>query len=505
MNEPSSDLATLDSDLGFLSGDGEMATLMRAHDWSTSSLGDPSTWPQSLRSVVGLMVANKHLMFVAWGPDLAFLYNDGYRPVFGAKHPWALGRPFREVWPEIWDDVEPLVNTALGGEATWSENLPLVMNRHGYPEDAWFTFSYSPVRDESGHIAGMFCAGAETTAQVLGERRLVAERERLAQTVDQAPGFMAVLRGPELRFDFANAAYQRVTGRVDFVGKTVREAFPDLEGQGLFERLDEVYATGERFIANAVPVWMQGTDATEPQEYILNFIYQPILDDEGAVTAIFVEGYDVTDTYRAQKALREREQHLQVLVNELNHRVKNSLATVQAIALQTFRNAESIEHATTEFSARLVALAGAHDVLTEQNWVGADLHEIVERAIHPFLSEKGDRFRLDGPTVPLASKPVLAISMALHELCTNAAKYGALSNEAGCVEIAWSVYGGAADRRLHLRWEETGGPPVEPPKRKGFGSRLIESGLAAELDGEVRIAFEPGGVVCTVDAPLPPA
>ena len=107
-----------DHDKAFLAGGGDMGAKMREHDWSTSPVGPPDCWPQSLRSAVGLMLANKHIMFVAWGPDLAFLYNDAYRPVFGKKHPWALGRPFREIWSEVWDDVEPLVNTALGGEAT---------------------------------------------------------------------------------------------------------------------------------------------------------------------------------------------------------------------------------------------------------------------------------------------------------------------------------------------------------------------------------------------------
>ena len=118
-------------------------------------------------------------MFVAWGPDLAFLYNDAYRPVFGAKHPWALGRPFKEIWPEAWEHVKPLVNAALGGEATWSENLHLVLERNGYPEDCWFTFSYSPVRDDGGAVAGLFCAATETTGQVLAERARAAAEARL--------------------------------------------------------------------------------------------------------------------------------------------------------------------------------------------------------------------------------------------------------------------------------------------------------------------------------------
>ncbi|TAJ85392.1 PAS domain S-box protein [Reyranella sp.] len=170
--------ASPDSSLSFLASGGEMGALMRAHDWTTSPLGDPGTWPQSLRSVVQLMLNNRQLMFVAWGKELAFLYNDGYVPTFGSKHPRALGRPFSEVWSEIWDDIEPLVSRALAGETTYNENLHLVMERNGYPEDAWFTFSYSPVRDESGAIEGMFCAGIETTGQVLAERRLIESEAR---------------------------------------------------------------------------------------------------------------------------------------------------------------------------------------------------------------------------------------------------------------------------------------------------------------------------------------
>ncbi|MGH7127697.1 MAG: PAS domain-containing protein, partial [Planctomycetaceae bacterium] len=148
-----------------------MGALMRAHDWSTSPLGDPSTWPQSLRTTVGLMLNSRYPMFVAWGPQLAFLYNDGYRPIFVAKHPHTLGLPFAEVWSEIWHDVLPLVERALAGEPTFNENLHLVMERNGYPEDTWYTFSYSPVRDESGGIGGMFCACQETTEQILADRR----------------------------------------------------------------------------------------------------------------------------------------------------------------------------------------------------------------------------------------------------------------------------------------------------------------------------------------------
>ncbi|MDP2358708.1 MAG: PAS domain S-box protein [Beijerinckiaceae bacterium] len=165
---------------------------MREHDWSTSPLGWPRTWPQSLRTAVSLMLNSRYPMFIAWGPELAFLYNDGYRPIFGAKHPHTLGLPFAQVWPEIWDDIKPLIDRALAGEATFNENLHLVMDRNGYREDTWYTFSYSPVHDESGGIGGMFCACHETTAQMVADARLRESEARFRNMADNAPVMMWV-------------------------------------------------------------------------------------------------------------------------------------------------------------------------------------------------------------------------------------------------------------------------------------------------------------------------
>ena len=301
----------------FLAGGGEMGAMMRAHDWSTSPAGPPEGWPQSLRSAVGLMLANKHIMFVAWGPELAFLYNDAYRPVFGQKHPWALGRSFKEVWSEVWDEVEPLVNAALGGEATWSENLHLVLERNGYPEDCWFTFSYSPVRDEDGAIVGLFCAATETTDAVRAERRLKEQAERQRRLFEKAPGFIAILTGPDHTYEFVNDAFVQLAGARQFVGLPVREAFPDLEGQPFFDLLDSAYATGKRFVASAIPIRLQATPETEPSDRYLDIIYEPMRDEAGDVTGIFVEGHDVTERRRAQEALRESEALLGAVLDAL--------------------------------------------------------------------------------------------------------------------------------------------------------------------------------------------
>jgi PAS domain S-box-containing protein len=216
-------------------------------------------------------------------------------------------------------------------------------------------------------------------------------------------------------------------------------------------------------------------------------------DEAGRPTRVVGATVDITERKRA-------ELHLRLLVNELNHRVKNSLATIQAIAAQTFHAARSLPQALEAFSARIVALAEAHDLLTRENWEGADLLDLLNRL--EVLHGGPERFAIIGQPVRLSPRMALSLSMVLHELATNAVKYGALSTPQGQVRIAWTVVPGPAQPRLVLTWTETGGPPVQPPTRRGFGSRLIERGLAAELSGEARIDFKPDGVVCRIEAAL---
>src|SRR6476619_7208853 len=166
----------------------------------------PATWPQSLRSVVGPLLQSQFPMFVAWGSELGLLYNDSYAEILGAKHPRALGSKFYDIWSEIWPDISPLIDAAMAGHATYCEDLPLLMNRNGFDEQTWFTFSYSPVRDEDGRVAGMFCAVCETTPKMLAEMRLrelnatleervaqeVAERTKAEEALRQAQKLQAI-------------------------------------------------------------------------------------------------------------------------------------------------------------------------------------------------------------------------------------------------------------------------------------------------------------------------
>jgi PAS domain S-box-containing protein len=205
---------------------------------------------------------------------------------------------------------------------------------------------------------------------------------------------------------------------------------------------------------------------------------------------------DITERKRA-------EEHQRLLINELNHRVKNTLTTVQSIIFQTLRNAPTAEDAQTALASRLIALSKAHDVLTRESWEAASLHQIVSEAMEPFRAHGENRIQFAGPQIRLPPSMALAVAMALQELATNAVKYGALSNEAGEVGIRWRVDETDSPAHLHLRWEESGGPPVRPPNRRGFGTRLIERSLAGDLHGEAKIEFASTGLVCTITAPVP--
>ncbi|UZE48285.1 sensor histidine kinase [Rhodopseudomonas sp. P2A-2r] len=197
---------------------------------------------------------------------------------------------------------------------------------------------------------------------------------------------------------------------------------------------------------------------------------------------------------------REAAEKLQKLIlEELHHRIKNTLATVSAIASQSLRNATSIEHGQQAIEGRLLALGRAHDLLLQARWSSASLATIVRGATEPYDSKGSNRFSQHGPSIEITSGAVLALAMTLNELCTNTTKFGALSVPAGRVSIAWSV--DEVTERLRLTWTETDGPKVHPPTRRSFGTRLMET-LGKQLKGEVTLAYEPTGFVYTLDVPL---
>jgi PAS domain S-box-containing protein len=328
---------------------GEMAALVRAHDWAKTKLGPAHQWTPSLRLAVNLILASGFPMAVRWGPDFVFIYNDGYRPILADKHPSALGLTFREAWPEVQDQLGPLHQSILSGEnpGVFNNDLPLTIQRRGAEiEVARFTISYSPLPDATTPtgIGGVLVTAVETTEirqaeqalrdseaalrkanqELVNQRetirlnhlRLAAESERLRRLFEQAPSFMALLNGPDHIFGLANPAYLHLIGNRPVLGQRVRDALPEVENQGFLKLLDQVYATGEPFIGSKVRLQVQHGTSGNVEERFLDFVYQPITGQDGKVTGIFVEGHDVTEMTRAEQALHQLNATLEQQVQE---------------------------------------------------------------------------------------------------------------------------------------------------------------------------------------------
>ncbi|MET0527721.1 MAG: HWE histidine kinase domain-containing protein [Microvirga sp.] len=766
---------------------GAMGTLMKAYDWSGVALGAPEIWPQCLRRTLNLILPSKFPMFIAWGPELRLFYNDASIPLLGLKHPEALGQPLKETWAHLWPHIGHLVEQVFAGEACFRENQPLTLGRFGFDEQAYFTFSFSPIIEDDGSIPGLLAVVNETSAQVVNDQRLaflVEMSDRLrGQTdpaataevaasmmgrrlnvgragygeIDDAQNIMSVKRdwtngtmpslagearildafgpriidelrrgatlimtdsladlrvGPDyspiwesagtrslivvplirenrLRAVFylhepeprhwteaeavlardvaertwdaveraraetslrenesrlrlaldagrmaiwaydaptdelhTNPELNRLLGYPPYARPTralLRTRFHPDDGERIRSLASEAIKRGERYFegefryyrgdgalrwflmraemvlghdglpVRTIGVLLDVTNRKTVEESLMAREAELRAAVDAASLAIFdvdsvtgdikasprmneLYGYppekpltipDLYIRYHPEDSAATRLQHLQdrldpsidsfdwtlrlllpnksvrwvngrgeyirdesgvplrargvvmdiserkrwedhqqLLIHELNHRVKNTLATVQSIASQTLRTASTPEEARPVLEARLLALSRIHDVLTRENWVGASLAEVVGQALAPYRDEREDRIETKGAEVRLTPRMALALALAFQELATNAVKYGALANTSGIVQIAWSVVEERGEQRLKLAWREQGGPPVAPPTRKGFGSRLIERSLAHDLGGKLDMTFAPTGLVCTVDAPF---
>lgn len=477
-----------------LAGGGELGALLRAIDWTSNPLGPPGTWPQSLKAAVRIMLTSQQPIWVGWGPDLIYLYNDAYKSIIGGRHPTALAQPTLDVWHELRSDIEPLLKTAMReGEGTYVEEQLLIMERNGYPEETYYTFSYSPIPDEDGRPGGIICANTDDTSRVIGKRqaallstlsssmtdatsegeacergaaalaidpqdlpfaaiylegeqgfelvatqgvdsgsalapphiragdiyagrpvdpaaltgplmiegiaplvdpaagepwqripdhaallpitaagqrgllitglspvrlfegdyrdflilvagqigtaiaavrlRLAAANEiraselRLRRLFDNAPGFIAILSGPDLRFEFANQSYVRMFGDRDYVGKPFVELFPEPRPQAMIRR---VFESGERHRGTAASIALESG-----RDYTLDFIVEAIRDADGNITGIFLEGHDVSDRRRAEDELRE-------LNETLERRIADALAE-RELAEEALRQSQKME------------------------------------------------------------------------------------------------------------------------------------------------------------------
>ncbi|MEO5776924.1 MAG: PAS domain-containing protein [Flavobacterium sp.] len=304
-------------DIQFLAGGGEMGRLTREKDWSQNSLGNPETWPQSLRTTLSILLNSKFPMFLFWGPELICFYNDAYRPSLGndGKHPNILGGRGEDFWKEIWKDIKPLIDQVLEkGEATWFEDLLLPIYRNGKMEDVYWTFSYSPVNDESGKPAGVFVTCSETTEKVNVLKQLNESNKRYLNNIMQAPLAMCIFKGKDFVVEIANDMMLEVWGKKaeDVINKPVFEGVPEAKGQNLEILLEDVFNTGEKFVANERPIQLLRNGKIETT--YINFVYEAIHESDGTISGVVAAATEVTKQVLDRIKLEETEQKVRALV-----------------------------------------------------------------------------------------------------------------------------------------------------------------------------------------------
>ena len=319
MNHPSA--VALPVSMSFLDNTGEMGRLIAQFDWSQTSLGPISDWPQSVKSTVSLILHSPFPIATLWGDAGVMIYNSGYAEVAQDKHPGMLGMEVRSAWPEAYDFNDNVMRVCMAGQTLHYADQELTLRRNGCDEQIWFNLDYSPIIGEAHVPVGVLAMVADITDDVRVERFLQGERTRLQQMFNQAPGFMAMLEGPQHRFVQVNEAYLELVGFRDVIGKTIADALPEAVEQGFVALLDMLYASGEVYSGVAMPFSTAATSDAPAQSRFVDFVYQPVRDQHGAVYGIFVQGADVTARVAAEQSMRASETLFRTLAQALPNQV----------------------------------------------------------------------------------------------------------------------------------------------------------------------------------------
>ena len=374
--------------------------------------------------------------------------------------------------------------------------------------EGYWTAVHTPILDDAGRVAFIlqntvdvtefarlreqatlpFTSLSATTSLIERTREAESAASDFRRLFQQAPGFFAVMSGPDHIFTFTSDAYLRLIGGRAVIGLPIREALPEVVEQGFVDLLDTVYREGKSHSAEGARVMLANEPGRPPRETFLDFSYDPIRSAEGVVTGVFVQGMDRTESFRFQQRQR-------LLIDELNHRVKNALATVQSIAAQTLRSTTDTADARKAFEARIVALAKAHSMLSERSWDDTEIGHLVRQELTAY---DAGQLQVGGPELMLNAKATIALALLFHELATNAAKHGALSTPSGRLSVHWHE---DARENLIIDWSEAGGPAVTPPARKGFGTRMLNTVIAGELGGELDARYDPAGFHAVLTIP----
>ena len=426
----------------------KLARLIRAYRWEETPLGSIASWSESLVFAVNMLLANNRPMLLMWGPQIVQVYNDAFAPILSDRHPDALGQLGRELWRDVWPAVGHELEAVLREGRNFSQEAALVpILRNGVLQDCFFNYTYSPVfeRDE---IAGVLVICEEVTERIRANREraqaeetlrlrqeelnktvhaLHAERSRLLSIVQQAPVLFCLLEGPQHRFTMANAIYRKVVSNRDIVGKTVAEAIPEAVEQGYVTMLDRVFTTGEPFVAQAARFVIAPFEGQAPEERVLNFVYQPLREEDGTISGIIVIGADITDNKRAETALIQTEKLAAVgrLASTIAHEINNPLEAVTnllylARTTQSWSEAQEFLELADQELRRMSAIATQTLKFNKQSSVARQV--TATELLSSVLSIYRGRIRNAGLTVErqmYADRPVLCFDGEIRQVLNN--------------------------------------------------------------------------------------
>ena len=487
--------------LAFLAGGGAMGAHLRSLDWSQSPLGPPKDWPQALRLAVRLMLNTGHPMYIWWGPDLACLYNDAYSRCIGPeRHPGSVGQKARDVWAEIWGVISPDIEYVMSGAgATWHENQLVPITRHGQLEDVYWTYSFSPIDDDTAPdgVGGVLVICTETTSQVLSLERsskelndrtlLQVAAERLASIVESSDDAI-VSKDLNSVIRSWNRGAERIFGYTEeeAIGRSITMLIPEdsLDQEAMIlsriakgERIDHFETVRKRKDGTLVDV---------------SLTVSPVRDKSGTIIGASKVARDITESRKAQEQQK-------LLVQEMSHRIKNIFAVASGVVAASVKSAATPKELASAIQSRLGALARAHDLTLQGVRDGMrgniSLVGLVRTILSPYDDGQGN-VAITGPEIECGPGAAAAFALLLHEFATNSVKYGALSDHAGSIKVSWNT-----GERLIITWTETGRAAAEPSAdAPGFGSFLIKATVGG-LGGTIERDWQPGGLVITLAVP----
>ncbi|MHA3977183.1 HWE histidine kinase domain-containing protein [Halovulum sp. GXIMD14794] len=508
--------------MSFLAGSGEMAQRIRNFPWRDHPFGPPETWPQSLRSALGICLNSAFPTAIYWGSDLRLLYNDAWSTIPGPRHPACLGEPAAEVWADIWHVIEPqFAHLIESGEGIFVQDQMLPMRRYGFEEETYWNYSFTPIRGEDGAIEGVFNSGSETTDHVLKRRRSefllqLTDRFRASPDADDTLQAACAALGAHLgalrvgirelggdsamrvSAEWTPEGVPRRTAKLAFeslgpVAQTLRDghvvriddtgALPEPELRALFDDLGARAVLNVPWVENRVLTAVLFIHLEQPRKWT----------DETVETVEQVLERTLNSVERERARQREK-----VMIREIDHRSRNVLAVVRA--LTRLADAPDVESYKVKLLDRLRALSVTHGLLADNRWSGISLGTLVGQELSPYVDAGDGRVRSDGPDILLEPQMAQTLAMIFHELATNAAKYGALAVEGGTLSVGWSAQ---QNDWVRLSWTETlPGVPESEEGGTGFGSSLLEQLVERQLSGRIRRRLSPAGLRCEMELPL---